>query len=284
MLSCLICVPLILLAGWLLAKSGSVKMLLLSLILLSAFAVIAGRAISKKVLGPLKKREEAIVQSGKLASVGMLCAGVAHELNNPLNNIAMIAQTYQDLYPELAPQQRIGFMREIEAETDRMKEMVKNLLDFSRPKELNLKAEDLNSIVEKAIKLLQNMIDISGINLQVDIGAGLPPVRVDSNQIQQVLVNLITNAVQALSPGGGLFISTSGAGGTVRVNIRDTGKGIPGEFLPHIFDPFFSAREEGGTGLGLWVSYGIIKNHGGDIRVESELGKGTDFTVELPVF
>ncbi|MDA8088117.1 MAG: ATP-binding protein, partial [Nitrospiraceae bacterium] len=108
---------------------------------------------------------------------------------------------------------------------------------------------------------------------------------VDSNQIQQVLVNAVTNSVQALSRGGRIIVSTGQPDeDTVQVNVTDTGKGIPPEFLPHIFDPFFSTREEGGTGLGLWISYGIIKNHGGDIRVESEVGKGTSFTVVLPVF
>jgi two-component system NtrC family sensor kinase len=233
----------------------------------------------------LKNREEAIIQSRKLASMGILCAGVAHELNNPLNNISMISQTYQGLNPKLTPEERIGFMREIDAETDRMKEIVKNLLNFSRPKEVDLSVTGVNSIVEKTMKLLQNTLDISGIETTLELQPDLPPVRVDPNRIQQVLVNLVMNAIQALSPGGRLSVSTGPAtGAMVQISVKDTGRGIPPEFLPHIFDPFFTTREEGGTGLGLWVSYGIVRNHGGDIRVESEVGRGSTFTVELPIF
>ncbi len=233
----------------------------------------------------LKNREEAVIQSRKLASMGILCAGVAHELNNPLNNISMISQTYQGLNPKLTPEERLEFMREIDAETDRIKEIVKNLIDFSRPKERDLSVAGINSIVEKTLKFLQNTIDISGIETTVDLQADLPPVHVDPNRIQQVLVNLVMNAIHALSPGGRLSICTRrSSDDAVEVSVRDTGRGIPPEFLPHIFDPFFTTKEEGGTGLGLWLSYGIIKNHGGDIRVESEVGRGSAFTVELPIF
>lgn len=234
----------------------------------------------------LRNREEQIIQSKKLASLGVLTAGVAHELTNPLNNISMIAQTYGELYRSLTEDQRIDFMKNIDAETERIKEIVSNLLDFSRPKEANLKQADINAVVRKTLNLMQNIINVANVDAKANLEDGLPPVFIDEHQIQQVLVNLITNALYAMPHGGSLFIfSRKGVRkGFIEVDVTDNGKGIPPEFLPHVFDPFFTTKGEGGTGLGLSVSYGIIKNHKGDIRVESWIGEGTTFTVELPVY
>jgi signal transduction histidine kinase len=233
----------------------------------------------------LSHREEQILQSKKLASLGILTAGVAHELTNPLNNISMIAQTYAEVYDKLSREDRIEFMNKVEEETERIKEIIKNLLDFSKPKEANLKEADINAVIKRTLGLVQNMLDISNIDTRLNLEEVLPKVLIDEHQIQQVLVNLITNAVQAMSAGGKLFISSRPGqrGDSVEITVMDSGKGIPPEFLPHIFDPFFSTKGEGGTGLGLSVSYGIIRNHNGDIRVESKVGVGTTFTIELPV-
>ncbi len=234
----------------------------------------------------LRHREEALIQSKKLASLGILTAGVAHELTNPLNNISMIAQTYTELYDKLDRSQKIEFMGKIENETERIKEIVRNLLDFSKPKEANLKETDIDTVMQKTLKLMQNMLDISNIEVKMNCARKLPHVLIDEYQILQVLVNLITNAVQSMQHGGRLFMATrlGSSGDGVEIKVMDTGKGIPPEFLPHIFDPFFSTKGEGGTGLGLSVSYGIIKKHNGDIRVESKVGVGTTFTIELPVY
>ena len=234
----------------------------------------------------LRHREEALIQSKKLASLGILTAGVAHELTNPLNNISMIAQTYAELYDQLDGPQRIEFMSKIENETERIKAIIKNLLDFSKPKEANLKETAVDTVMQKTLELMQNMLDISNVETKLNFTRDLPHVFIDEHQIVQVLVNLITNAVQSMQGGGTLFMSTrpGNCGDTVEMTVMDTGKGIPPEFLPHIFDPFFSTKGEGGTGLGLSVSYGIIKKHNGDIRVESKVGVGTTFTIELPVY
>jgi len=234
----------------------------------------------------LSHREEQILQSKKLASLGILTAGVAHELTNPLNNISMIAQTYAEMYDKLSEENKIGFMNKVEQETERIREIIKNLLDFSKPKETNLKEADINGVITRTLTLVQNMLDVSNIDTKVNLEEGLPKVFVDEHQVQQVLVNLITNAVQAMSAGGRLFIASRLGRGrdSVEITVMDSGKGISPEFLPHIFDPFFSTKGEGGTGLGLSVSYGIIKNHGGDIRVESKVGTGTTFTIELPAY
>ncbi len=233
----------------------------------------------------LAHREEQILQSKKLASLGILTAGVAHEITNPLNNISMIAQTYDELYLHLSEEERTGMMQKVDAETERIRKIVKNLLDFSKPKDANPKEADVNTVIQKTLSLVQNMVDVQNIETTVKLEEGLPRIFIDEDQIQQVLVNLVTNAVQAMNAGGRLFIASrrGKGGGSVEITVKDTGKGIAPEFLPHIFDPFFSTKGEGGTGLGLSVSYGIIKNHKGEIRVESKVGVGTTFTVELPI-
>ncbi len=244
--------------------------------------VTAVQAMSEE----LAHREEEIIQSKKLASLGVLTAGVAHEITNPLNNISMIAQTYEEVYPQLPEQERIEFMRTVDAETERIRKIVKNLLDFSKPKDAHPSEADINVVIQKTLTLVQNMVEVSNIELTVNTENDLPHLFIDENQIQQVLVNLVTNAVQAMPQGGKLYIGTRSGRTTesVEVTVMDTGKGIPPEFLPHIFDPFFSTKGEGGTGLGLSVSYGIVRNHHGDIRVESKVGVGTTFTIELPTW
>jgi len=234
----------------------------------------------------LKNREEELIQSKKLASLGILTAGVAHELTNPLNNISMIAQNYQEFYDVLSETNRIELMKKIEGEADRIEEIVRNLLDFSKPKESKLEERDINETVRKSLELMQNTLDISNVEVTTELGQGLPRIYIDDHQIQQVLVNLIVNAVHAMDHGGVLKLATrpGDEGRTVKVDVIDTGKGIPPEFLPHIFDPFFSTKGVGGTGLGLSVSYGIIKNHKGTIKVESTVGAGTTFTIEFPVY
>ncbi len=233
----------------------------------------------------LKNREEELIQSKKLASIGILIAGVAHEINNPLNNISMVAQTYMDLYEKLTKEQRIEFMEKVEIQTERIKTIVNNLLDFAKPKEPTLIMTDMSTLIRQTLKLVQNMLEISNIETELDLAQNLPLVYVDVHQMQQVLVNIIVNAIQAMSTHGILSINTrfSKKDNIVETDIKDTGKGIPVEFLPHLFDPFFSTKDEGGTGLGLWVSYGIIKKHDGSIKVESSPGSGTVFTIQLPI-
>jgi signal transduction histidine kinase len=197
----------------------------------------------------------------------------------------MIAQTYTELHDALSAEDRVSLMAKVETETERIREIVKNLLDFSRSKEPTLRAADPNAVAIKSVRLVQNMLDVSNIDTRLDLEEGLPRILVDEHQIQQVLVNLLTNAAQAMSDGGKLVVSTHPAhdGAAVEIAVSDTGKGILPEHLPHLFDPFFTTKGEGGTGLGLSVSYGIVKNHGGEIRVESKPGVGTTFAIDLPI-
>ena len=232
----------------------------------------------------LEDRGEEIIQAKKLASLGVLTAGVAHELINPLNNISMIAQNSLELYDYLSKDDRLALLNRVAEETKRMEAVVRNLLDFSKSREAKLKEANINDIVRKSVQLMQNTLDLSNIEPRMNLERNLPRVRVDEHQIEQVIVNLIVNGVQAMSPGGQLTIETKRSDeDKVYVYVKDTGQGIPPEYLPNIFDPFFSTKSSG-TGLGLSVSYGIIKNHKGNIRVESTVGVGTTFTVELPAY
>lgn len=233
----------------------------------------------------LRNREELIIQAKKLASIGVLTAGVAHELGNPLNNISMIAQGFQELYDDLEKDERLEYVRRVDEEADRIKEIVKNLLDFSKPKKPNMVVAHINEVVQKSLKLVQNMICICNVEVHSTLDSDLPDLVIDVYQIQEVLINILTNAVQAVSPGDDIYIKTklSDNGNFVEIEIKDTGKGIPSEYLSNVFDPFFTTKGASGTGLGLFISYGIIKNHNGAIRVKSEVGKGTCFTVELPI-
>ncbi len=232
----------------------------------------------------LRRREQEIVQSKRLASIGVLVAGVAHELNNPLNNISMIAQTYGEVYDHLAKEQRLGFMEQIEEQTERLRTTIKSLLDYAKPKQQQLEEKQLSEVIQKTLNLVRNMLDVSSIKLRLDLAENPPSLYIDEHQIQQVLVNMATNAIQAMKPGGELKIATRylPEEDEMTITISDTGKGIPPELLDHIFDPFFTTKGDAGTGLGLWVSYGIIKNHQGGIHVESAVGRGTAFTITLP--
>jgi two-component system NtrC family sensor kinase len=233
----------------------------------------------------LVEKQDQLVEAGKLASLGVLTAGVAHELTNPLNNISMVAQTFIELYKGLSDQDRIRFMETVEKETERTKKIINNLLSFSKPKEADQKESDINVIIMNALDFVKNMIHVSNIETKLNLDEGLPHVFIDEAQIVQVLINLLTNAVQAMEPGGVLTISTRpDREDHVEITVNDTGKGISPEHLTHIFDPFFSTKGVEGTGLGLSVSYGIIKTHKGNISVESKVGEGTEFTIELPVY
>ena len=234
----------------------------------------------------LKNREEQIIQSKKLASIGILTAGIAHELGNPLNNISMLAQTGQYLSEQLNRAERTDYLKQIEEETERIQEIVKNLLDFSKPRKADLVQSDINAVVHKSVKLVHNMVVVNNLDLELNLTVGLPPVFIDQNQIQEVLINLISNAVQACSPGDHLTVGTHlGADASlIEVEVSDTGKGIPPHLIPHLFDPFFSSKGAGGTGLGLSITYGIVKNHHGDIKIHSQVGSGTTFVVELPIY
>jgi two-component system NtrC family sensor kinase len=232
----------------------------------------------------LEKREQELLQSGKLASLGVLISGVAHELGNPLNNISLIAQTYLSLYDLMGDDDKKNYMEDVYTQSERIKRIVENLLDFSRQKKQELHDCQMGDIVKHSLGLVANQLKISKVKQHLAIADNLPLVAVDAPQIQQVLVNLFINAIQAMPQGGELFIDIAldQEHHQIIVKVRDTGTGIDKEILPYIFDPFFTTKSTKGTGLGLSVSYGIIRQHHGEITVDSQEGRGTTFIIKIP--
>ncbi|MBI3356547.1 MAG: PAS domain S-box protein, partial [Nitrospirae bacterium] len=229
-----------------------------------------------------KKLEQQIRNSEKLASVGKLAAGVAHEINNPLGGI--LNCLYNLRKGGLSPKRQEEYWASMEHGVRRVQKIVRQLLDFSQQHEPEFSPADINRIVDQVLTLTTHLFAPNRIRLEALLGDGLPSVMVDRHMIEQVLMNLILNAVQAMKDGGVLTVRTSVAEGICRVEVSDTGSGIAPATMPRIFDPFFTTKSEGeGTGLGLSVNLGIVERHGGKILVESEVGKGTTFTLCLPV-
>jgi PAS domain S-box-containing protein len=229
-----------------------------------------------------KKLEQQIRNSEKLASVGKLAAGVAHEINNPLGGI--LNCLYNLRKGTLSPSRQEEYWASMEDGVRRVQKIVRQLLDFSQQHEPAFVLTDINHVVNRVLVLTTHLFAPNRIVLETGFGQGLPNVMVDRHMIEQVLMNLVLNAVQAMKDGGVLTIRTSVVEGICVIEVCDTGSGISPTVLPRIFDPFFSTKSEGeGTGLGLSVSLGIVERHGGKILVDSEVGKGTTFTLCLPV-
>jgi signal transduction histidine kinase len=257
-----------------------------------AAAAIENAKLYEALRQGMRKLEETqaqLVQSAKLAAVGELAAGVAHEINNPLTSIIGFTRLLLDDLP--AQHAMRGDLETIDREAARTRQIVRALLDFARTSDPVLAPADLNSLVEETVMLVCTRSVLAKISLEKDL-APLPPVLLDENQIKQVLVNLLNNAVQAMPGGGHLRVATrlterekSGARRPMAaVYLSDSGIGILPENLDRIFDPFFTTKEVGqGTGLGLSVSYSIVEKHNGRIEVESAAGEGSKFVVLLPV-
>ena len=226
--------------------------------------------------------QQQMLQAAKLSALGELVAGVAHELNNPLTVLMGTA----DMIEAEAPgpvQENVRLMREA---VNAARSVVRGLLTFGRKMPLEKTPVDLAELTEGVLALTFGDLHVAEVKIRKDIAAGLPPVWADANQLQQVLVNLITNARQAMADVEGerrLYISVQPADpDRIRIQVEDTGAGIPADILPKVFDPFVTTKRDG-TGLGLSISYGIIREHGGTLTVESTVGKGTTFTIELPI-
>jgi two-component system NtrC family sensor kinase len=224
-----------------------------------------------------------LMESDRLAAVGELVAGVAHEVNNPLSSISAFAQLLlRDGGLSAAQRDSIEV---IKSETVRASQVVKDLLAFARRSEPQREPLDLNGVLQRTLRLRGYQLTSNKINVETDLAPELPPVVGDARQLQQVCLNLVTNAIQAMATlgGGTLFVSTRREGTDVVLDMRDTGPGIPDGARAHIFEPFFTTKGEGeGTGLGLSVSYGIVSAHGGQIEVASTSNAGTTFRVTLP--
>lgn len=234
------------------------------------------------MLKALSAKQVQLIQSEKLAAIGKVTAGIAHEINNPLNNISLTAEVLLEDLPNLACSERLDMVRDILVQSDRAREVVHHLLEFSRARKVNtVEPVELGKLVADAITLVRNQFRLGGITCHYEQPEKPVLINGNPNQLQQVLVNMMLNAVQAMPPEGRLDLAVQADGKEARIVIRDTGAGMSQETKSHIFDPFFTTKNEG-TGLGLSLSYAIVKDHRGDIEVESEQGRGTTFKIRLP--
>ncbi|MGB5346955.1 MAG: ATP-binding protein [Woeseia sp.] len=231
----------------------------------------------------LSQANAALVQSEKLAAFGQLGAGIAHEVKNPLAGILGYTQLTLRKLDEDSPFRKN--LNIIETETRRCTEIISNLLQFARQESSAAEPTDINAVVDAALQIVDHQLGVNNVSIHRELDASLPMFEANANQLQQVIMNFAINAQQAMGPDGGdLYVRTRAAGGDgIVIEVEDNGPGIPEQIRAKIFDPFFTTKPAGqGTGLGLSVTYGIIKDHGGDIRVEPVASGGTRFVVTLP--
>jgi signal transduction histidine kinase len=236
----------------------------------------------ENTLNRLNQAQAQLIHSEKLASVGRLAAGIVHEICNPLNVISGHAQMLlMDVDKDTAFAKSLRIIDDYVSRTSRI---ANNLLKFARPSQPQVSALEVNQVIEEILSFLENRIFLKNIKIVKHLTPSLPHIFGDSQQLQQIFLNMILNAEQAMPEGGNLIISTklTPEKDFVEISFKDTGCGIPKQNIDKIFDPFFTTKE-GGTGLGLSVSYGIIKVHKGTIDVESKEGEGSTFTIKLPV-
>ncbi len=241
-------------------------------------------AINRMIYELMEKHEQ-LVQSRKMAAVGTLTSGIAHELNNPLNNIGLTTEALLDDMDAYNDAQKEKMLQDIFKQVERASVTVKNLLDFTRVETNKPELIDIKELIRGTLELSSNQIKINNIEVSTDIGDDLKKVMGNFRDLQQVFLNIIINGVQAMDGGGSISIEAANHDDKyIKVVISDTGCGIDKENIDHIFDPFFTTKEVGeGTGLGLSLSYGILQKMGGNITVKSEPGKGTSFSVYLPM-
>ncbi len=238
-----------------------------------------------QMLADLAVRQEQLLQSGRMAAVGTLTSGIAHELNNPLNNIGITTEALIGGYGDYSNDERLRMLEQIYTQVERASATVRNLLDFTRSEDAVFTSVSIEEVVGSTARLVSNELMLGGIELNLNLDDELPSIRGNPRNLQQLFLNLFLNAVQAMPEGGDLNVrAISDEEGFVRVDVSDTGVGIPAGDLDKIFEPFFTTKEPGkGTGLGLSVAFGIIEKHHGRITVQSEVGKGTTFSVFLPL-
>lgn len=239
-----------------------------------------------KMLQALEDKHQQLIQAEKLMALGKVTAGIAHEINNPLNNISLTAEILMEDISNMDCDERRGMIHDIIVQVDRAREIVRNLLDFSRarkPTEWN--KLELGELMNNTLGLLKNQIRLSSVETTLNLPKDPVTIMGNPSQLQQVFVNIILNALQAMKDGGKLIISIQAVTEKDKavIEISDTGPGMPHAVMEHIFEPFFTTKPDG-TGLGLSVSYGIVKEHKGDIQVISEPGQGTTFRLEFPLW
>jgi two-component system, NtrC family, sensor kinase len=231
----------------------------------------------------LQQVHDQLVRAGKMAALGELAAGVAHEINNPLTGILTFSSLMLKKVDDNHPWKKD--LETIVQQTTRCRNIVKGLLDFARQRKPDKKEWDIHTLIERTLTLVEKQAPFQNIRIVKDFKAEIPMLFIDGDQVQQVFMNILLNAADAIAGNGGtLTIKTDLKDGIAEVSFSDTGCGIAKDHLSKLFDPFFTTKQTGkGTGLGLAISYGIIQSHGGDISVESEIGKGSTFRIKLPI-
>ncbi len=226
--------------------------------------------------------DQLALQTEKLSALGRMAAGIAHEINNPLAGILLFSSRMRKKVAEEGPIKE--GLDVIVQETQRCKGIIQDLLEFSRDKEPEKAEASMNDILEKALGILENEFRLHHVSVEKNLSGEIPPILLDVSLMQQVFVNLLINAVEAIQENGVISIKSyvNPNRKSVGVEVADTGGGIRPDDMAKIFEPFFSTKNNG-TGLGLAVSYGIVQKHGGNIQVSSRLGEGTRFTVEIPI-
>jgi len=240
----------------------------------------------REIIRRLKESREQLIHAEKLTSLGQLAASIAHEINNPLAGVL----TYTKLLEKklagdtFRKEEALDYLSKMESEVSRCSRIIRNLLDFSRQTEPRFRLVDINQVLEQVLAMVGHQAQMQKVEVVKEFSSSVPEVMADFDQLQQVFTNLTLNAIQAMSGGGKLTLRTSVANGQVRVDIHDTGCGISKENLSKLFTPFFTTKEKGkGVGLGLAVVRRIIERHKGEIKVQSEVGKGTTFSLYLGV-
>jgi len=236
-----------------------------------------------------RRLEQVLFDSEKLAATGRLAASIAHEINNPLEAVQNALYLLQkELGADANNRQYLDIASR---ETQRMSRILRQMLGFYRQQE-TMGETDLNALAEEAAGLVLKRLRERGVQISTQLDPGLPRIRASADQLKQVLLNLLLNAADSMPKGGTITVATQAGAGTetdvfgrdaVQIQVRDTGEGIPDELIAQIFEPFFSTKPGKGTGLGLWVSQGIVQSHGGTMRVRSRVGRGTTFMITLPV-
>lgn len=247
---------------------------------------IVGVLAVARDLREMRLLQQQLIQSGKLAAVGELATGVAHELNQPLQIIRGYAQTVQEFYQagDVIDKELLADLHKIVEGTGRMMRIIDHLRAFARQENGQFTLVQLNTVVENALLFVAQQLRNQNIEIVTALQAALPHVRADPHQLEQVLLNLFSNARDAMPGGGQVLVRTEGRAQHVVLQVRDSGSGIPEQVRERIFEPFFTTKAVGqGTGLGLSISYNIVKKHRGELLVASEPGQGTTFTIMLPV-
>jgi two-component system NtrC family sensor kinase len=230
----------------------------------------------------LHEIQQALLQSEKLAAMGRLTSQIAHELNNPIYGIM---NTLELLRTEIPPESKRRRILELSlSEIQRLSEMLRNMLSFSKPEEEKRKPVKIDELIEGILLVMEKQMREANIKVETSFGEKIPEVMASTNQMRQVFLNIFKNAKEAMPKGGTLFVRTSKEDNRVLIQIQDTGMGIPKEIRDKIFEAFFTTKQKvKGVGLGLSVCYGIIRDHNGEIKVESKEDKGTTFTISLPI-